>query len=69
MQAKEVPQAVDPNLAAEQSRASNANIDVLQQQTQLDTASLMARYGTKLALSGMSTPSNIVAAAPTVGKI
>jgi hypothetical protein len=44
--------AVDPNLAAEQEQAKNTMIDSLQSQAQIDTASLMARYGTRLALAG-----------------
>lgn len=42
----------DPNLAAEQAKAQKALIDGLQTQAQMDTADLMARYGTKLALGG-----------------
>ena len=47
--------AVDPNLAAEQAQAQQVQVQAMQQQTQADTASLMARYGTRLALAG--TPS------------
>ena len=49
--------AVDPNLQAEQARAQKTLVDQLQIQAQGDTANLMARYGTRLALasSGMST--------------
>ena len=53
--------AVDPNLAAEQAQAQKTLVDNLQVQAQGDTASLMARYGTRLALAGqgmspMATP-------------
>jgi len=49
--------AVDPNLQAEQARAQKTLVDQLQIQAQGDTANLMARYGTRLALasSGMSS--------------
>jgi hypothetical protein len=48
----------DPNLAADQERAQKALVDSLQNQAQLDTANIMARYGTKLALSnsGVAAP-------------
>jgi hypothetical protein len=56
---------VDPNLAAEQERAQKILIDSMQDQAQGDTAALMARYGTRLALanSGM-TPLPAPAVAP-----
>lgn len=55
----------DPNLAAEQAQAQKTLIDNLQNQAQLDTANIMARYGTRLALSsgGVASPSPIKAAA------
>jgi hypothetical protein len=43
---------VDPNLATEQQQAHDDLIKALQSQSQSDTASIMARYGTRLALSG-----------------
>lgn len=67
MQAQTIPQQPDPNLLAEQQQAQNDQISTLQTQAQNDTATLMARYGTKLALSGMSTPATTAAAAPTLG--
>ena len=45
---------VDPNLANEQQAAQNDLVSSLQTQTQGDMASLMARYGTQLALSGVN---------------
>lgn len=45
---------VDPNLAAEQQQAQNDLVNSLQTKTQGDMASLMARYGTQLALAGAS---------------
>jgi hypothetical protein len=58
------PVAVDPNLAAEQARAQKTLVDQLQVQAQGDTASLMARFGTQLALGGsgvapLAAPSQI----------
>lgn len=59
MEAKQPQIAVDPNLATEQQQAQTTLINNLQTQAQLDTANLMTRYGTSLALSGtgMSTAS------------
>lgn len=53
--------ATDPNLVAEQAQAQQALITNLQTQAQADTANLMTRYGTRLALgsagmSGIATP-------------
>lgn len=45
---------VDPNLQTEQAQAQNDLVGALQTQTQGDMASLMARYGTHLALAGTS---------------
>jgi hypothetical protein len=53
----------DPNLAAEQARAQRDNIEALQVQMQGDTAALMARYGTRLALAA-STGTAPASAAP-----
>lgn len=62
MEAKKPEIVEDPNFAAQQAQAQRSLIDNLQTQAQLDTANIMARFGTKLALSGggMGTP----AAAP-----
>jgi hypothetical protein len=46
---------VDPNLAAEQAQASKVIAEQTQAQAQGDTAAIMARYGTRLALAGSST--------------
>lgn len=43
---------VDPNLANEQQQAQQELIKQLQSQAQSDTADLMARYGSQLAISG-----------------
>jgi hypothetical protein len=44
----------DPNLVTEQQQAQQELVGNLQAQTQGDMASLMARYGTHLALSGVT---------------
>jgi hypothetical protein len=44
-------------LATEQQQAQNDLIKSLQGQAQSDTASLMARYGTKLAMAGSMSAS------------
>jgi hypothetical protein len=43
---------VDPNLATEQQQAQNDMVSSLQTKTQGDMSSLMARYGTQLAIAG-----------------
>ena len=43
---------IDPALAQEQQRAQNDLVTSLQNKTQGDMASLMARYGTQLAFAG-----------------
>jgi hypothetical protein len=42
----------DPNLLTEQQQAQNSLVSSLQDKTQGDMASLMARYGTQLAMAG-----------------
>ena len=42
----------DPMLATEQQQAQSDLVASLQTQAQGDTASLMARYGTRLAMAG-----------------
>lgn len=42
----------DPNLAIEQQTAQNDLVANLQKESQSDMASLMARYGTRLAMAG-----------------
>jgi len=48
---KAPPPEVDPNLAIEQQQAQDKLVAGLQTQAANDTANLMARYGTRLALS------------------
>lgn len=45
---------VDPNLVNEEAQAQGDLVSSLQTQTQGDMASLMARYGTQLAIAGTS---------------
>jgi hypothetical protein len=61
----------DPNLAADQARAQQTLISSLQTEAQFDTANLMARYGTRLALAGsgmapISPAAPIAAATPPI---
>ena len=53
LKAPEIP--VDPMLAQEQQQAQTSLDNQLQTQTQGDMASLMARYGTQLAVAGGTT--------------
>lgn len=46
--------AVDPNTAALAARAKEDDIAALREKTAFDTANLMTRYGTSLALAGGS---------------
>ena len=50
---------VDPNLATSEATAANANAIAMQTQAQGDTASLMARYGARLALAGTGGTSTL----------
>lgn len=60
--------ATDPLLDAQAAAASAANIKALQQQTAGDSASLMARYGTRLALSNAASGSPLIASAAVAGR-
>jgi hypothetical protein len=46
------PVAVDPNLQAEQAQAQQTLVSSLQNEAQFDTANIMSRYGTALAMAG-----------------
>jgi hypothetical protein len=61
---------LDPALATEQAQAQNDLVGALQTQTQGDMASLMARYGTHLALAGVDglTPATSPAISPLMGR-
>lgn len=68
MQQQQPQLAVDPNLAAEQAQAQKTLVDNLQTQAQGDTASLMARFGTRLALAGQGVSPMATPATPFAGK-
>ena len=52
---KPEPPAPDPALEAQKRQAQQSNVDALKQLAATDTAALMARYGTRLAIAG-TTP-------------
>lgn len=56
---------VDPMLTAEEAQAQTSLVGSLQTQTQGDMASLMARYGTQLAMSGSTMSPLAVSSTPT----
>jgi hypothetical protein len=66
MQSSQPQIAPDPNLAPEQAQAQREQVLALQTQAEGDTASLMARYGTRLALGGAIMPAP-AAALPAMG--
>jgi hypothetical protein len=70
MEAKQPQLAVDQNLAPEQEQAQKTLIDGLQTQAQMDTANLMTRYGTRLALAngGLASTTAAATAAPPVAQ-
>lgn len=42
----------DPEITAVKERSKQDDLAALQETTQIDTAAIMARYGTRLALAG-----------------
>jgi hypothetical protein len=54
----------DPTVTALSERAKADDIAATQRTAQFDTATLMARYGTQLALSGSPTSAGSLAVAP-----
>lgn len=62
------PPTIDPNLTTLQSQAEQGQIDALQELARADGASLMARYGTRLALSG-AAGSTSMTASPLTGSV
>jgi hypothetical protein len=64
MEPKKPDLAVDPNLSLEQAQAKTTQITALQNEAQADTANLMARYGTRLALAGTTGVAPIVGSRP-----
>lgn len=69
MDKPQVPQITptDPRLQAEAARADADNLAALQSRATGDTASLMARYGTRLALAGATGASGTTPAAGPSG--
>jgi hypothetical protein len=51
MKAAAPQQQTDPNLVAEQERAQRSLVNNLQTQAQMDTANIMTRYGTAVAIA------------------
>lgn len=49
------PPPTDPTVAALNAQAATADQTALQNQAQMDTASIMSRYGTRLAIAGTTT--------------
>jgi hypothetical protein len=65
-QQQQIPQiAPDPALAQEQQQAQDELVKSLQTQAAGDTASIMARYGTRLALAGTGVPMPAPATMPS----
>lgn len=56
----------DPNIAALNAKTQADDIAAAQTNAQIDTASLMARYGTRLAMAGANQTASPLAIAPTV---
>lgn len=67
MEAKKPEIVEDPNLAAQQAAAQRTQVVQLQNEAQIDTASILARFGTTQALTaaGMA-PTPAPATAPAV---
>lgn len=67
MEAKDPPPIVeDPNLAAQQAQAQRSLVTNLQNEATLDTASIMARFGTTQALIGAGMAQPTAPATPPV---
>jgi hypothetical protein len=64
MEQKQPQLATDPNLATEQAQAQDTLVKNLQVQAEGDTASLMARFGTRMALANAGMTPGTPAAAP-----
>lgn len=46
------PPPIDPMVASLDAQAATADQTAMQNQAQMDTASIMSRYGTRLAMAG-----------------
>jgi hypothetical protein len=54
------PPPVDPNVAAVDAQAQAASVASLQTQAQMDSASLLARYGQQLSMANAATGSPLI---------
>ena len=55
---------VNPTITALADKSKQDDITALQQTTQIDTANIMARYGTRLAMAGAAAPGAALAVVP-----
>jgi hypothetical protein len=55
---------IDPSIAAVSAKAQADDVTALQQTSQIDTASIMARYGTRLAMAGAMPQASPLSVAP-----
>lgn len=58
------PPPPDPTITALDAKAQQENIRALSETASIDTASLMARFGTRLAMAGSPTASPLAAPSP-----
>jgi len=58
----------DPTVTALADKAQSDEVKATQQTAQIDTASLMARYGTRLAMAGASNAPLAVTPPPVTGR-
>jgi hypothetical protein len=63
------PPPLDPGIVALQQRADADARSAAQDQSRQMQSSLMARYGTRLALAGARTGSPVAAVAPIMGRM
>jgi hypothetical protein len=58
----------DPSITALKGKAQSDDLSALQDRSQIDTANIMARYGTRLAMAGaMPQGSPLTVTPPPVG--
>lgn len=55
------PPPVDPAVTAAQAQAQTASVNALMSQAQMDSASILARYGTQLSMAGAAFGSPLAA--------
>jgi hypothetical protein len=59
----------DPAIATLDAKAKSDDLRAMQETASIDTASLMARYGTRLAMAGQSGSPLAVVPPPVMGKV